>query len=206
MLLVAKGLPTLTRYPRRNIGRLIVPRSANKIPETPRAGYLWAADNDAYNGFHEDRFVAMLDKLVDVPGCLFVTAPDVVGDAAATRRSFHNWTLPLLRRRLPIAYVGQDGATADEIPWHVIRAFFIGGSTEWKLGPEAAALAAEAKRHGKWVHMGRVNTWRRIEYANAIGCDSIDGTAVSMYTDTYLPRFSELADAAPQGTLTGAHP
>jgi hypothetical protein len=42
------------------------------------------------------------------------------------------------------------------------------------------------KRAGKWVHMGRVNTDRRIRYAAAIGCDSIDGTKWVRWRDAYL--------------------
>ena len=62
-------------------------------------------------------------------------------------------------------------------------AFFIGGSTAWKLGRQARELAQEAKRLGKWVHMGRVNTLSRIHYAESIGCDSVDGTHI-----IYEPR------------------
>lgn len=50
--------------------------------------------------------------------------------------------------------------------------------TEWKLGPACAELVAEAKAKGKWVHMGRVNSLKRLTYADSIGCDSADGTYV----------------------------
>jgi hypothetical protein len=49
--------------------------------------------------------------------------------------------------------------------------------------------------------MGRVNTRRRIMYANAIGCDSVDGSAVSRFRDTYLREFLAHAAAPPQLTL-----
>ncbi len=39
-------------------------------------------------------------------------------------------------------------------------------------------LAQEAKRLGKWLHMGRVNSLARIHYAESIGCDSVDGTHI----------------------------
>lgn len=48
--------------------------------------------------------------------------------------------------------------------------------TEWKLGEAAARLVAAAKARGLWVHMGRVNSYKRIAYAASIGCDSSDGT------------------------------
>lgn len=76
-------------------------------------------------------------------------------------------------------------------------ALFIGGSTEFKLSEFAATLAQMAKRRRKWVHMGRVNTRRRVRYAASIGCDSIDGTNFSMYRRTNLPWALEMA-AQPQ--------
>lgn len=51
-----------------------------------------------------------------------------------------------------------------------------GGSTEWKVGPEACNLAAVASSLGKWIHVGRVNSERRFRYAQAIRADSCDGT------------------------------
>lgn len=198
MLLVSKGLGTLMRYDQRNVGRLVVPRSMGRVADTPRAGFLWAADNDAFNGFHEQRYLDMLDKLEGVPGCLFVTCPDVVGDADATFTLYLKWSRQILGRKLPLGYVAQDGATIDTLPWNGISALFVGGSTEFKLSDDARLLVKEAQQRGLWVHMGRVNTWRRIEYANAIGCDSVDGTSLSMFTDTYLARFSEFADAPRQ--------
>lgn len=56
---------------------------------------------------------------------------------------------------------------------------FIGGSTEWKLSEEAAELGREAKRRGKWLHMGRVNSLTRLRIASHIGCDSVDGSKVA---------------------------
>lgn len=74
------------------------------------------------------------------------------------------------------------------MPWHTFDVLFIGGSTEWKLGPGARALVAEAKRRGKWVHMGRVNSGRRWSYAEHIGCDSVDGTFLAFGPDLNMRR------------------
>jgi hypothetical protein len=38
---------------------------------------------------------------------------------------------------------------------------------EWKEGAAAAGIAAEAKRLGKWIHMGRVNTQRSDRHVDA---------------------------------------
>lgn len=202
LLLVHKAHQTLLNHQHPNVGRLVSPRQYSRIADTPRAGMLWAADNDAYAAWDETRFVKMLNAIKGVPGCLFVACPDRVGDADATAELFERWSPAIRRRELPLGYVAQDGLIGDAVPWLVVDALFIGGTTEWKLGPEAADLVYEAKDRKKWVHMGRVNTWRRLEYAKSIGVDSIDGTSLSMYTNTYLPRFSELAAAPTQGALT----
>lgn len=60
--------------------------------------------------------------------------------------------------------------------------------TEWKLGAACAELVAEAKAAGKWVHMGRVNSWKRFAYAGSIGCDSADGTYVKFGPSVNAPK------------------
>ena len=68
-----------------------------------------------------------------------------------------------------------------------VRALFIGGATnEFKLGPEVEAIVAEGRQRGIWIHMGRVNSLRRLVYAASIGCDSIDGTQWVRFRDIYL--------------------
>lgn len=178
-----------------NLGVLVSPRGCGNFPAL--ANWKWAADNDAFLAWDENRYVRMLDKITGVPGCLFVTSPDVVGDAKATKDRFYEWKHRLGCTRQPVAFVAQDGADAHRPPWQHIDALFIGGTTDFKLGPVAAQLAEEARRCRKWVHMGRVNTRQRIKYAKGIGCHSIDGTNFSMFRRTNLPWALEWA-AHPQ--------
>jgi hypothetical protein len=133
----------------------------------------------------------MLDAVTGTPGrCLFVTVPDVVPNAHATAALFEVWWRALARRGLPAALVAQDGIEHLQrwlsMAWPRVDALFIGGSTAWKLGASAEALVTEAKSRGKWVHMGRVNSDRRVRYAASIGCDSIDGTKWVRWRDAYL--------------------
>jgi hypothetical protein len=192
MLLICHGHPTLVRYrDDAHLGRLVQPRSFGSVALTATAGIPWAADNDAYNGWSEEaalRYVRMLDALHALPGCLFVTLPDVVGDARKTAERFSVWLPALVERSLPVALVAQDGIDELGVPWGKIDALFIGGTNDFKLGPVARDLVAEAKTRGKWVHMGRVNSLRRISYAAEIGCDSLDGTKYSMFPDTYIAQ------------------
>ncbi len=64
--------------------------------------------------------------------------------------------------------VAQDGLHPAQIPFDLLDAVFLGGSTSWKLGPAAADLATHARQHHKWVHMGRVNSLRRMCHAATI--------------------------------------
>jgi hypothetical protein len=181
MILVHASPKTLAPYRTENLGVLCSPR---RVYGEEMDGWPWAADNDAFSKWDEGRYRDMLERIRGRTGMLFVTAPDVVGDAMQTWRKFEQWWDDL--NGLPIAYVGQDGHDFAP-PWDFIEAFFVGGTTEWKLGPEAAGLIREAKERGKWVHMGRVNSYERTRYARWLGCDSIDGTQFSWFRDAKLP-------------------
>jgi hypothetical protein len=97
--------------------------------------------------------------------------------------------LPRIRAAgYPAALVAQDGLEHLPVPWRLLDAVFIGGSTAWKLGPAVAGLAAEARRRGLSVHMGRVNSRTRLWYAASIGCHSVDGTCLAYGPDRNLPK------------------
>lgn len=189
LLLVSGATATVRRYAGHpHLGRLVQPRSWNAIRELAESGMYWAADNDCFQGLDPDAYMTMLNALaqVDTSRLLFVTVPDVVADAHGTRALFRAW-LPALRRRgLPPALVAQDGLTPEDTPWGELAALFIGGSTSWKEGNEAAVLVQAARACGVWTHVGRVNTWRRFRHFDALGVDSFDGTQFSRYPDTYL--------------------
>lgn len=186
------------------IGYIDTPAQGNVRPD----GVTWCADNGCFGkGYPGDK--AWLDWLEantnDAPRCAFATAPDVVGDAAATLARSAPF-LPAIRALgYPAALVAQDGLEHIEVPWDEFDVLFIGGSTAWKLGPATRALVADAKARGKAVHMGRVNSKKRHDYARHIGCDSVDGTFLTYgpeqnidrllewisVLDTHLPMFME---------------
>lgn len=164
---------------------------------TPRGnhtyqGGAWAADSGCFSPttyVGDDDYMAWLTaRRATARACLFATAPDVVGDHDATlAKSLPH--LPKIRALgYPAAFVGQDGATVETMPWDEFDWLFIGGTTEWKLGPEARGLVSHAKEIGKNVHMGRVNSERRLRYASHIGCDTADGTFLAFGPDVNLPR------------------
>lgn len=157
------------------------------------AGVTWAADNGCFGkGWPGD--VAWWSWLVshacDASSCAWATAPDVVGDAAATWERSAAW-LPRIRQLgYPAALVAQDGLTPSSTPWAELDVLFIGGTTDWKLGADVRALIREAHRRGVWVHMGRVNSARRYRYADWLGCASVDGTYLTYGPDVNLPKLN----------------
>jgi hypothetical protein len=155
---------------------------------TIRDGTPWAADNGAFTGkFQPEWFYDwLLDMRTYVATCLFVASPDRVSDAAETMRLYAIHA-PLIRSLgYPVAFVAQDGQQAYELP-DDYDALFVGGTTDWKLGPSADACIYAAKRTGRWVHVGRVNTQRRIRHFQRIGADSVDGTSVCFGPDKNYP-------------------
>ena len=135
---------------------------------------------------------------------LFVAVPDQVADWTTTLELYQHWNQKVAAYGYPRALVIQNGATSEVIPWDDCEAIFIGGTTDWKLGPMAAQISHVAKTKNKHLHMGRVNSLRRLMYANSIGCDSADGTFLKFGPDKNLGRLMRWIEAvhnAPQTNL-----
>jgi hypothetical protein len=182
--------------PHPNLGVLLSPGCGNKpIDDVP-----WAIDNGAFSGFDEKKWLALLERLEVNNDCIFAVVPDAVGDHVATRLLWRRYSGTARKYGFPLAYVLQDGQRCEEIPWEEIKAIFVGGTTAYKESQEVVRLIAEAKRRGKWVHMGRVNTMRRVRFAITAGVDSIDGSQFSWFSETYIPKFLAMLSSQ-QGEL-----
>jgi len=163
-------------------GFLVSPRSGvrNVIVD----GAYWAMDNDAFNGAFTEQ--AWFDTLVIyrpyLSRCLFAVVPDVPYDAMATLERFNQYE-PLLRfATYPVAIATQNGMTPEMIPWDKIDALFVGGNDQHKMRSEAGLLIREARRLGKWIHVGRVNSRSRLlQFSSA---DSWDGTTICFEPQT----------------------
>lgn len=146
--------------------------------------HTWAADNGCFaDKWDEKRWSAWLAHL-PVSGCLFAVAPDVYPDATASLQRGMEFAPEIRSLGLPVAVVAQDGAERLVWDWDTIDCLFLGGEQrvpgrdEWKESTEAERLVAEARNAGLWVHMGRVNTVRRLQRAEQMGVLSCDGTLV----------------------------
>lgn len=169
------------------LGQLCSPRERRSVVP----GAWWAADNGCYGTGYPGHpaWLAWLRRHAALRSrCLFATAPDVVGDARATLARSRPW-LPMLRTLdYPPALVAQDGLEDLDVPWPSFDVLFVGGTTEWKLSAAAADLVAEAHAQGKRVHLGRVNSLRRLQHAAALGCHTVDGTYLAFGPDKNLQR------------------
>lgn len=182
---------------------IVTPKQGNRIPE----GVTICADNGCFGKGYpgDDAWWAWLQTL-PTDRMRFAVAPDVVADAAATLARSLPWLARIRSLGMPAAFVAQDGLEDLTVPWEEFDVLFIGGSTDWKLGKHARELVSQAKAHGKWVHMGRVNSYQRLRYADAIGCDSADGTYIAFGPDVNMPKvLGWLQDVDLQYAMFGGH-
>jgi hypothetical protein len=184
---------------RNDLGVMCQPGSTSvdgQLRRVRQSGIWWAVDNAVFGGkFDPLRWEAWLRAGPRAARltCLFAVAPDVLhhergpdgkivrvwGDPEATYALSPQY-FPLLRSlAYRVAFVSQDGATAELVPWDDIDCLFIGGSNAWKFSDASLALVREAQERGLWVHAGRVQASRRLKTAHAVGIDSADGTSLA---------------------------
>lgn len=150
----------------------------------------------ADNGCFSARWDASMwwEWLKSRPACTrFAVCPDVADPVGGTET--HEETLELWREWSPRirrighapAFVCQPGCGVDDVPEDA-AALFIGGDDTYKLGPVAASICHHYGARGRWVHMGRVNSRKRLLTARAFRCNSADGTYLTFGPDKNLPR------------------
>jgi hypothetical protein len=170
-----------------NLGFMMTPRMGNR----PDLSVMkWAADTGCFTmpeSFSQADYFLWLEKFPKRT-CLFATAPDRLGDWIATRDVSRYVLTKLSAFGYRPALVAQDGLEPVNVDWNLFDCLFIGGTTEWKESRHAEKLARETKRRGKWLHMGRVNSLRRMQIARDWGCDSVDGTYLAFGRDTLRPN------------------
>jgi hypothetical protein len=159
----------------------------------------WFFDNGAYEdwkagvAFDAPEFRRDLASiaLTDPPD--FVVAPDLVGEGAASLALSASWLPELRAYPWPVYLAVQDGM--EDLPslglerWDGI---FIGGTLPWKLrtAPHWAALARRASLPS---HFARCGTARRVSYARALGCASLD-SSLPLWSKDNMRRFTQALD------------
>ena len=160
-------------------GILTTPAHKN-IPIGIKKGMMWAADNEAFTrGFDPTRFFSWLKRMKPYrDNCLFIAAPDVVGDAALTLDEWRKWSGKF--DAWPLAFVAQDGQEKLSLPDPAtFTTLFIGGSTKWKESMAAVEVIRRGQALKKRIHIGRVNWRRRYDLFNVLRGSNVftyDGT------------------------------
>jgi hypothetical protein len=110
------------------IGHIATPAQGNKRPDDAT----WCADNGCFSdNFNVEKWWAFLVRnVVDLASCLFATAPDVVGDAEASRARSLPWLPKIRELGYPVAFVAQNGQGLLTMPWDQLDVLFLGGSPE----------------------------------------------------------------------------
>jgi len=169
---------------------------------TPLTGYRLAGvpyglDNGCFTEFKRTKWLTQVaEARINRP--VFVTLPDIVGDARRTLDLFEHFYDAT--RGVPRALVLQDGIGQHSIPWERLDAVFVGGSDNFKNSPESINACKAAKMMGKWVHVGRVNTARRVR--DWIGlADSIDGSGMCRFDHMLEDVLAMLGGYHPQQEL-----
>lgn len=122
----------------------------------------------------------------------FVVCPDVVdlsgeNETHPETLDLWNYWAPKIRKlgHSP-AFVLQRGAKYNNLPSDA-EYLFIGGDTEFKLGKDVEKIC-EVFSDKLWIHMGRVNSKKRLNLAKSWGCKSADGTFLSFAPKNNVPR------------------
>lgn len=182
-----RAINTVPEY-RHLLGQMATPYKSSPITQAIESGLPWCLDNGCFIRYEPQSIVNMLKRWQGLTGCRFAVVPDVVGNHDETMLLFRAWIGTYNRLGYPSAFVLQNGVTVNSVPYGSINAVFIGGDDLFKYSDTVRAIIDRAKNYGLWIHMGRVNSARRIKYASAIGCDSVDGTSVVRFMNSNLPK------------------
>lgn len=160
------------------------------INPNPPEGFKYACDNGAWGchqqniPFEEGRFKRLIER--SGAAADFVIAPDIVAGGTRSLEFSESWMPYLKNLRLTLLAL-QDGMGVDTVLAFLRRhpnvGLFLGGSTEYKLRT-MFSWGAIAHAFGRYYHVGRCNTMRRIRLASEAGADSFDGTSATRFACT----------------------
>lgn len=181
---------TVLANPRADLGLMLSPGMGNGV--APLQFWPHALDNGCFAQGASFDAGAWLEWLAGLrryrERTLFAVAPDVVGDAESTLERSRPY-LPTIRQLgFPSAFVTQDGCSNALVPWGDFDYLFVGGSTAWKLSEPSWHLCRAAGERGVPVHMGRVNSLRRLRACAVGGVASADGTYLGFGPDANWAR------------------
>ncbi len=164
-------------------------------------GFAYGLDNGAWTSFAQGRpfderlFGIALTKMGQ--GADWTVIPDIVAGGIPSLEFSLSW----MRRVLDATERGliavQDGMSIEDVRGFLGSrvGIFVGGSTEWKERT-LESWAQLGRSLGCWVHVGRVNSQRRINLCAHVGATSFDGTSASRFAKS-LPRLDRAVRQIP---------
>lgn len=157
-------------------------------------GLPYAIDNGAWSAFTQgEKFdEAAFGKAVDLLGekADFLVVPDIVAGGLRSLEFSLRWLERLKGIPTKLLLAVQNGMAPDDVREYLSPAVgvFVGGTTNWKLAT-VNAWGSLANRRCCHMHVGRVNSAKRIALCAAAGANSIDGTSATRFAKT-LPRLA----------------
>lgn len=112
-----------------------------------------------------------------------VVAPDIVAGGRESLTMSMRWHFACAYNCRRVLVAVQDGIEAsdlDDVPLGHRTGIFVGGTTAWKLAT-LRQWGELARRRGCWLHVGRVNSSRRIRMCQDAGAHSFDGTGPTRF-------------------------
>ena len=152
-------------------------------------GFPYALDNGAWSAYTQGRpfddraFVVALAKMG--AGADWTTIPDIVAGGPASLELSLKWMRRVLDETPRAMLAVQNGMVPEDVrPFIGARVgIFVGGDTKWKMAT-LEQWCALGRERGAWVHVGRVNSKKRISACATSGATSFDGTSASKYAVT----------------------
>ena len=171
--------------------RLMVSARGALRPE----GFPYALDNGAWTAFQkkEPFNVPAFEKALVKLGADadFTVVPDIVAGGGASLDFSLSWLRRVQDASPNVLIPVQDGMVISDVE-HLLGdqvGIFIGGGDVFKL-TTMDAWCELGRRRGCWVHVGRVNSAKRIKQCAMAGATSFDGSSASRYAVT-LPRLND---------------
>lgn len=156
------------------LGHLYTPaRKERVLPWLP-----YALDNgrfaEAIKGieFDDDKFFQYVESFVARSiKPLWIAVPDVPFNGEETLCWWDRYAFACREFDVPLALVVQDGMSIDDVRSRKPDVVFVGGTTEWKWLTVREWTGAFPR-----VHVGRVNSPKRLYELAALGVESCDGS------------------------------
>ena len=154
----------------------------------------YAIDNGAWSAhlrdkpFSEEAFIECLEfsrvhPELGTPD--FTVLPDIVAGGLPSLDYSLSWEPRVRPYSKNVLIAVQDGMDPKDIEPYIDEhtGIFVGGSTPWKL--RTLPIWGAVARGRCYLHVGRVNSVKRISFCSGVGAHSFDGTSACKFPSTF---------------------